>query len=283
MDQSVCSHVIDIEDDAVDVSSTCDAFAEPLATQLWNHHMVSYYFKSVREVAPYMTSWRFNRSINENHKNQIKDALKTHKKPHLMGTIQVMRDKKGNCRVMNGQHRMIACLEILKEDIDMTFDMSLMFEVYDTSIDDLNDYKEHDDAEHLFKIANTSLALQPEDEHDLFCKKLVNAMGKDNILSRGIVDKPMGSVHRPRILTKAMFEYFKDLLPRDHNKQVDELIDKMKKINVQLSLMTDLELFGRSVPAESKRKQRAKAHDLKFFLNMDCKYTPLEWIPWLFI
>lgn len=108
-------------------------------------------------------------------------------------------------------------------------------------------------------------------------------MGRDIILSRGLVDKPMGSVHRPRILTKTMFEHFKDLLPRDHNKQVDELIDKMKKINVQLSLMTDLELFGRNSPAENKRKQRTKAHDLKFFLNMDCKYTPREWIPWLFI
>lgn len=281
--ESINSHVIILDDADADVGATYDAFTDPIATQKWNDHTVSYYFKSIRDVAPYLSTWRFNRKINEDHKNTLKAALIATPHPHLMGTIQVMRDKKGNCRVMNGQHRIVATLEILEADINMEFNMNIMFEVYDTSINDLNDYADHEDAEQLFKIANTSLALEPEDEHDVFCRKLVNAMGQDKVLSKGLVDKTVGTVHRPRIVTKTMFELFKQHLPSNHGMEISDIINKMKQINVQFSLMPNVELFGRHQPADAKQKQRAKAHQIGFFLNLDCKYTPADWIPWLLI
>lgn len=279
--EQVKSHIISMDDD-IDAPFVCDdVFTDPVSTQLWNRNTVSYYFKSIRQVAPYLASWRFNRKVDETHKNQIKDALRSYSHPHLMGTIQLVRDKKKNYRIMNGQHRMIASIEILEEDINMDFHMHLMFEVYDIDVEDLNDYADHEDIEQLFKIANTSLALQPEDEHDIFCKKLVTAMGQDKVLSKGLVDKPHGSVYKPRILSKTLFELFKEHLPADHGMQIEDIIQKIKHINVQLSLMSNLELFGRQCPAEHKKKQRAKAHEIGFFLNLECKYTPIEWIAWI--
>jgi hypothetical protein len=281
---TLTSFVIHIDDDIDAIEAPEDSvnvFADPVAIQKWNDHTVSFYFKSLREVAPYLSTWRFNRKINEDHKNKIKESLMSCSNPHLMGTIQVMRDKKGNCRIINGQHRIVASLEILEQDINMDFNMNIMFEVYDTATEDVSEYTIHDDVETLFNIANISLAVEPEDAHHIFCKKLVNAMGQDKVLSKGMIDKASGTVQKPRILAKTMFEHFKEHLPREHNMDVEDVITKIKKINVQLSLMPNIELFGRHQPAETKQNQRARAHKIGFFLNLDCKYTPSEWIPWL--
>lgn len=275
---------IDENDDDYFSDDSCvqDVFMTPVAEQTWGKMRVSFYFKPVREVAPHLTTWRFNRKVNQEHKNALKMALRENPHPHFMGTIQVIRDKKGNCRIMNGQHRIIASLEVLEEDLDMNFNMNLMFEVYDVPYENLNDFTlQNDDVDELFKIANTSLAMMPEDEHDNFCKQLVIAMGNDKVLKKGVVDKSTGAVRRPRILVKDMYEYLKECLPTNHGLSTDEIIQRMKHINVKLSLMDNKTLFGRASPAQTKMEQRRKAHDVGFFLNLDCKYTPREWIPWI--
>src|SRR5688572_25911537 len=87
-------------------------FSKPIASQIWNDKLVNYYFLSVKDVAPHLSSWCFNRSINQTHKNSIKTSLISQPAPHLMGTIQIVRDKNNNCRVINGQHRLKAIQEI---------------------------------------------------------------------------------------------------------------------------------------------------------------------------
>ena len=101
----------------------------PLASQKWNNRICSYYFKSIRDIAPYLSTWAFNRNIDEVHKNEIKATLAGSKHPHLMGTLQCVRDRQHQIRVINGQHRLQALWELLKEDLEMTQDEDLPNEI----------------------------------------------------------------------------------------------------------------------------------------------------------
>lgn len=257
-----------------------DVFSSPIATQTWGTRTVSYHFKSVRDVAPYLSSWCFNRTLDQVHKNRIKDDLLQQTHPHLMGTIQVVRDLKHNCRVVNGQHRIKAIEEIIREDVDMTFQMNMMFEVYDLPLEDIDDIDDdnHHDIEKLFMTANASLNFRPDDDHDLFCKKIVMAMLQDPLLKKGLVDKTTGTVLRPRLLVKELYENFKKHLPPNHKMTIEGIITRVKQINVQLSTMPNIKLFGRNNPAEAKLRQREKAKELGFYLNLNSRYPPEIWI-----
>lgn len=273
------------EDDEHD-DKPYDVFPNPICYQSWGPNIkVSYHFLSVRHIAPHLSTWCFNRKMDATHKNKIKLALLNKDLPHLMGSIQVVRDKKLNCRVINGQHRLAAIQEIIKEDIDMKFKMNVMFEVYDCDIedlDDLSDVNTHVNIENIFKIANNNLNMKPEQDHDLFCKQIVIAMMNDSVLKKGIVDKTNGTVHKPKITAKDLFENFKSHLPFDKIKStVPELVVKIKTINADVSSMPFIKLFSRHNPAQFKQKQFEKAKALGFYLNLESNMKPCDWIEML--
>ena len=164
-----------------------DIFNKPLAFQQWGTDtVVSYHFLSVRDVAPHLSSWCFNRKLDSSHKDGIKVALSNVESPHLMGAIQVIRDRNMKTRILNGQHRIKAIQELIMEDLEMHFQMRIMFEVYDIDIDDIDDLdSSHTLIEKMFKIANNSLNMAPEQDHDLYCKRLVMAMMNDPLLKKG--------------------------------------------------------------------------------------------------
>jgi hypothetical protein len=250
----------------------------PLHSHSWNTYTVSYYCVKARTVAPYLSSWCFNRRMNEVHMNDIKNDLVTQRTPHLMGAIQLVRDQSKNVRVINGQHRLKAIEEILRADLDMTFDMPLFFEIYDVPIVSMEDIESDTRIiEDLFRRANNSLNYTPEDDHELFCRKVVKAMQQDTTLQKGIVDKTTGKVMRPRILAKDLYELLKEHMPREHG-SINDVIQSIKRINVDISMMPNIRLFGRHAPSEMKTKQRAKATENGFFLNLDSKFTPDVWI-----
>lgn len=267
-------------DHGEDDDQPTNVFHTPIASQPWGNRNVSYHFMSVRDIAPYLSSWCFNRRLDQAHKERIKQDLRNQSTPHLMGTIQVVRDVKGNCRVVNGQHRIKAIEEIIQEDIDMTFQMNMMFEVYDIPLQDMDDIDDHShlDIEKLFLTANASLNFSLGDDHDIFCKKIVIAMLKDPLLKNGLVDKTAGTVHRPRLLVKELYEQLKKYLSTDYTMTTEDILHQIKKINVQISTMTNIKLFGRNNPADIKLRQREKAKELGFYLNLNGRYPPETWI-----
>lgn len=267
-----------VASDADDDGAPEDAFQTPLHTHAWGELAVSYYCVQARAVAPWLTSWCFNRRLDEAHMERIKADLLTQRSPHLMGVIQAVRDQTRALRIINGQHRLRAVADVLRGDLDMSFDMPLVFEIYDVPLASLDDVDaDMHVVEDLFRRANHSLNYVPEDDHDLFCRKVVKAMRQDPLLGRGVVDKAAGRVLRPRILAKDMYELLKAHLPRDHG-PLDAVLQAVKRTNVDLSMMPNIRLFGRHAPAEAKAKQRARAAELGFFLNLDSKYAPEVWI-----
>lgn len=258
-----------------------DVFDSPVGFQRWGEGVVaSYHFVSVRDVAPHLSSWCFNRKIDDSHKKAIKDALTSTENPHVMGAIQIVRDRKLNVRIVNGQHRIRAIQEILEEDVDMKFQMQIMFEVYDVDVEDIDDIGEsHAIIETIFKIANNALNVAPEQDHEIFCKRLAVAMMSDATLNKGIVDKTNGEVRKPRISAKMLFEYMKSFLrPESIDAGVDEIVARIKKINAQISTTPFVKLFGRHTPAQYKLRQFEKAKELGFYLNLSGKMSPDVWI-----
>ena len=202
-----------------------------------------------------------------------------------MGTIQCVRDRKKHVRVVNGQHRLQAILEILREDTDMKFNMPLMFEVYDIPIDDLQNINiDFTEIEQIYETANKSLIFTASNDKDIFCRFIVKAMQRDSLLCKGLIDKDDGKVYRPRILVKELYEALKEYLPDGYqNMSVDDILSQIKHINVDISLMSLKQLFGRSDDqlAKSKLSQYNKAKNINFFLNLDGKFQPSVWISML--
>jgi hypothetical protein len=195
-----------------------------------------------------------------------------------MSSIQVVRDKTKKCKIINGQHRLKAIEEILKSDVEMTFNMNVMFEVYDIDIDDIDDIDSNIEIEALFTTANNSLNFKPNDDQEIFCKKIIIAMSNDTVLSRGLIDKSTGRVNKPKISIKELFEAFKENFQNSNKFTIEEIIAKIKKINNSILMMDYVTLYGRKNPAENKLHQRVKAVVLGFFLNLNSKYTPDVWI-----
>lgn len=97
-----------------------------------------------------------------------------------------------------------------------------------------------------------------------------------------LFDKQDGSVYRPRISKKELYEQFKDHYKPQEKMKVDHVIDKVKEINRKIGLMSHRNMFG-DRDSNRIRNQKKKADDLKFFLNMaESKYPPNVWIPFIY-
>ena len=216
----------DESDSDSDTSYTEDIFTNLVATNTlhgtsMNDIEVQYYFMPIRNIIHLLHTWCFNRTINVDHKNTIKEAII--KSKHLMSTIQIVRDSYGNTRVINGQHRIKAIQEIIKGDLEMEFDMNVMFEVYNVPIDLENFDEDQDLIEWLFKQANNNLNVKLEDDHEMFCRKVIQTMMNEPVFKKGLVDKPTGTVHRPRLLTRELYEALLEHLPVGTNKSVNDV------------------------------------------------------------
>lgn len=277
-----------VYEDAMTESDIGEIFSRPVATQKWKNRIVSYYHEDARHAVANITSWSFNRTLNLAHKDSIKKAIKKNSiTPHLMGTIQVVRDKKKQIRVINGQHRLKAIEEIFKDDVDMKYSFKIMFEVYDLEISDLEDVTEDQkDIDTLFKTANHTLNFELKDDINILCRDIVRFAKKDPILGAGIDDtKPDGKkVHRPKILMKDLYEVLKSGYPNGGwNMDAHDIVTRIKEINNHISNMSNDQIFGVQTKTERNKvlSQLKRARDSNFFLNLKSKYTPDVWVKWI--
>jgi len=275
-------NILESEDDEkIDIS---DPFLSmnPLYTNETDNGKVEYYAISVRKVASFLETWCFNRTIDDNHLKKLKEELLRQNYKHFIGTVQVVRDNSKNYRVINGQHRLKVIHDIMKEDLDMKFDMNIMIELYNLDIEDLNDYNMTDEnnlkIENIFKNANNSLVFKPDDDRELFCKKIICELKKD-ILFKNFFSKTSKTPLKPKISDRDLCEMFKLNLINNNKLDLKAVILRIKEINKDFSLMSIKNFFGREKPAVSRLKQYEKAIDLKIFLNVDTKlYPPDKWI-----
>lgn len=280
-DEDDCEELDEEEEEENDTAVLHGIFDNDSLTkpQEWENGItVHYYLETARRIVRQLNNWSFNRNLNKAHVKQIKDALVKQKSPHLMGTIQIVRDIGGKCKVINGQHRLQAVKEILELDVDHKFNLTIMCEVYNLPIQDMDDAEDETAmVDKLFKTANANLNFKAEDDHELFCKQVVQAMRKEVVFKEGLVNKTTGTVYKPRLLEKDLFEAFKEHLVRKYT--VQETVKKIKDLNMKLGTKTNLEMFGRNKLTPKQVTQMTKAEKIGFYLNVaTSKYPPEVWI-----
>lgn len=236
--------------------------SRPVLTQLIfdGRTKVNLYTTTARKILPLVTDWSFNRPVDAEHVAQLKAALKAQKYPYFIGTVKCIRDVNG-MKVIDAQHRLAAIREICSEDINMDWDMNLVLEVFDVEFtDDVTCIE-------LITLANNNRIFTKEDLPDTKMFQLMEAIMNDPILKGGIVDKQSGTVHRPRIVKKELYEFLKRESDIGRS-SIPEIVDKLKAINNEISMMSEKDIYGRDAPSEQKHKQWLKARECKFFLNL---------------
>jgi hypothetical protein len=274
----------DQEDQDVIGNNKISIFDNPLYSTIWkspqfqSHIIVDIYMLSAREIIPYLTSWSFNREINIEHTVQIKNSLIEQKAPYLMGSIQIAKDINSQYRVINGQHRLNALSQIIKDDIDMKFDIKCIFEIFSLNINDITNptLDETSIIETLFKVANSSLNFDKKDSVDSFCRDIIFNLRNEQLYKNNIVDTQK-TVYRPSITLKEFYENLKKYLPKSlYERKVEEVTLLIKKKNNELSRINPNDLYKN---AKKSVKQYEKALNKRFFLNLsESRYGPDRWI-----
>jgi hypothetical protein len=235
-----------------------------------NIEMQLYKFR-VQDIISSLDVWSFNRELNQEHVDNIFTGLCCQQQPHLIGTFKVVRDEYNDMKVIDGQHR----LQALKKfgEIHKDKHISIFVEMYNVTT--LNDPVVFD----LFKLANTNLNINVEDNLNVFVAELVNKLAEDQVLSKGIIDKNDGRVNRPRISKKELYEVLKKNLKIHHlNQPIDVLVKKIKDMNYHISRMSYLQLFSRREPCQKKINMKCNAERYSFYLNIEGNYSIEKWI-----
>lgn len=269
---------ISSSDDEEEHSINREVTYEPLIRKtVFRNTTFELYVCDARTLFRLVDNWSFNRCVRNHHVQSIYKDLKNMCHPHLLGSIKIVRNPEKEHRIIDGQHRLLAIRQILEEDEAMTWNMDVVVEMYD--VDDIQYGNQVFD---LYIKANKNMNMDPEDSLDMEIITIVNALCQDKILSAGIVDKQDGSVYRPRISKKDLYEQFKNHYKPSEKMKTEHIVHKIKEINRKLGLMSHRNMFGeRSVQRVSHQKK--KADDLKFFLNMaESKYPPKIWIPFIY-
>jgi hypothetical protein len=225
---------------------------------------------TVRNLIAHAQPYAWNRPVNEDHVNIMESELKAMKKPHLIGTIKIL-----NCLnkyfIYDGQHRFRAIKNILKDDLDMNWDMDISLEIYFIEEPDIENSAV---AKYLFESANKTYSFdKARDSEDNYLKEFVNEIVKDPFFKDLIKEE---ICNRPRISKGDFYKEFrKHYLPKTRI-TIPELIELVKRKNNELSLMPVEEITGKN-EASTYYKSAKK---IRFFLNLKT-YPPAQWIPQL--
>jgi len=223
---------------------------------------------TVRNLIAHAQPYTWNRPVNDNHVKVIESELLNMVKPHLIGTIKIICDS-NKYYIYDGQHRINAIKNILKNDINMDWDMDTSLEIY--FIED-RDIENSPVAKYLFDCANKTFSFEKKrDSEDTFIKDFVNEIVKDPFFKDLIKDE---TCSRPRISKSDFYKEFrKHYLPKN-KVSISELIDQVKRKNNEMSLKPIEEIIGSNNNNDTRYKSAKRT---RFFLNLKT-YPPAQWI-----
>lgn len=240
---------------------------------------ITWYKFDASQICEELNTWAFNRKLNIEHIEHIYDALRQSKNPCFMGSIKVIKDINNNFQVIDGQHRLQAMRKYINDINDGTLPnkskhWNIILEIYHVnSVSDAIVFE-------LFKIANNNLNMTAEDDVNMYIAGVMDAIVSDRELSKGVIDVDDKRVNRPRITKKALYEAMKDnIRAQDTRFSKEEIVARIKRLNYIMSVKSNLEMFGRKKLSDKNAKQKEKADKLGFYLNLDGRFPPCEWIP----
>lgn len=221
---------------------------------LFNNELFKIYKTSSRDFVNNIKMWACQRDLNISHVKNLE--LSILERGYLLGTFKVIRNKNGEIRLIDGQHRVTALQNIM--DNDAKFDCDSIIELYDV------ESFEDEEATKLFLDANNTLNITKKDT-TLDLQNVLRYFVKE--YPAIIIDVKEGSrCNRPRInkrlfagklrelvinydcekIIKAISDYnkklgriSKEILIRKCGKYSDKMYDVAKENGCYLGLLPD--------------------------------------------
>jgi hypothetical protein len=228
----------------------------------------------ISKLIPNISSWAYNRSIDESHCKRIQEELVAMKHPHLIGSFKIAKSSDENqpMKLLDGHHRKYALETILKSNPE--FDMEVEVDVY--YVEDVENCDK--ELREIFIRANNNRNVSITDVPSIVAVEVIDKMiakWPNNIKT----DDSKGAI-KPNITKRELYKNIKDTLEKDRlsGLNAEQIFTKIEAMNNKLRLMPIKELFNRANPSQKKLNSHEKALKHGFFLNLDCEYPLEKWL-----
>jgi len=246
-------------DESVDESREEDF----LKRKIFENDYIKMYVSDARDFVPNIQLWTSQRPLNTGHVNKLIKSLLEFK--HITGSFKVVRDKKGEIRLIDGQHRFVAIKTIMEKD--SRFNMDVCIDLYET-----DDFDSENTIE-LFRKVNSCVNISETDQPNIITvnviKRLQFEFKEKNMIKENKEDK---GVNRPRIDKRKLYLKLVKCLNKS-DKTEDEIYNLIKDQNNQYGLKSRTEFKNIS------ENQFKLAKDTGFYLGLDKNF---EWLDIIF-
>ena len=219
----------------------------------------AFFYKATARDLVYIPQWTYQRCIDPDHVDNLLKELPL--SGYFIGTFKALRDSCGDLKLMDGQHRMAACLEMMKRDPKWNID--IMLEVYDTDSFDSSESIE------MFEKANNAKNVSSKDFPVKVAAEIISRCKKEwpTMLIR---PKKGKRVNRPRLDSLILYRRLKDYLP-DKRIGLDTLWKEITAANTRLGLCSH-KMF------KCSHATLTKARNAGFYLGLQ---KGLDWLDYI--
>ncbi len=221
---------VDENNDKHDMYEEMDESEIYLKNCIYEDEHVSFYQTDARDFLPYIYNADFQRSVDQDHVDKLTQELKVSN--HCVGTFKAVIDINKKVKLIDGQHRVLALYENMKQDPQ--FNMILILEVYPSN----NEIEQRE----YFRRANNVKNFEPEElptiniaEMVIFIIKALKLKFEESIVTMKITEKK--KIMRPRVdeqeLTNAITKYIN--VKNDINQTIiyQQIIDLNSKLGLK--------------------------------------------------
>jgi hypothetical protein len=195
-----------------------------LRTLLFDNDMFKIYQTSSRDFVNNIKMWSCQRDLNSLHVKNLEQSILD--RGYLLGTFKVIRDKNGEIRLIDGQHRVNALQNIM--DNDTKFDCDSIIELYEV------DSFEDEEATKLFFDANNTLNITGKDTTNFILQSILQHFVKE--YPDIIIDVKEGKrCNRPRINKRLFVRKLKELVL---NYDQETIINTISEYNKKMGRMS---------------------------------------------
>jgi hypothetical protein len=228
-------------------------------------------------------NWIYNRNIDDTKIDNLYNDIKTNN-INIGWTFHAFYDKSTKqIKILDGQHRREAIKRVLEEDINMTYNNDIIIWLYEIENEEDN---EEEIIDIFIKINNN----KPIDQTQLPSKRKLDLNKKirsDIILKSGISSAINATIaHPPRLCPKQIKKMVDEIISKYHYLTNDDILMKIKSMNNKIGIMAIEEnvhqLFNKDKLNKKEKEIVAKAHEIKFYLNIKGSiYEDFKWIDYL--
>jgi hypothetical protein len=228
-----------------------------LKSLLFDNGKFKLYNCDTRDFINNIILWSSQRELNKDHVKTLKKSILN--RGYLIGTMKTIKDKSGNIRCIDGQHRIQALKELMQ--VDEKFNCDIIIELYEV------ESFEDEEAVNLFIDANCNLNMLNNNTNSTV-QKLIKKI--DNEYPNTLIDVVEGKrCNRPRINKKEFAFHIKKLLI-DYS--LEDIFNSIKNLNRRIGLWNNDILRKKFGTVPTKMYEKTKNSGCYIGLYNDFKW-----------